>query len=236
MAAHSCPPRRPVLLNAVRCVKHRLLPAFTLHAHKQIAAISNFGQLAQRSSLKKKEKEFNEIIQDAVPLIQSKKLNNELKSLQKEFDDILGRETQLKTKAAKIGPLVQNHSALQIQQAMRSKKARNAMKKARDTEATFKGVEDQMTKVEKKVSYLHAYVNEQFPEGLRHAVKKLQDRRSELVNRSPNMDRVLKVEELRKINQTEDHYKNITTKQKPGPKVQERVEQFGGAAYTPKKK
>ena len=33
-----------------------------------------------------------------------------------------------------------------------------------------------------------------------------------------------------------EHYENVITKGKTGPKVKERIEQFGGAAYTPKKK
>ncbi len=38
-------------------------------------------------------------------------------------------------------------------------------------------------------------------------------RRSELVNKAPNMDRKLKMEELRKIDINERHYDNVITKQ-----------------------
>jgi hypothetical protein len=74
---------------------------------------------------------------------------------------------------------------------MKSKIARNVMKKARDTEATLKGMEDQMTKVETIVSSLHSNINEQIPEGPRNAKKALQleDRKSELVSRANTMDR-----------------------------------------------
>ena len=50
------------------------------------------------------------------------------------------------------------------------------------------------------------------------------------------MDRKLKLEELRQININEGHYKDIIIKGKTGLIVKERIEWFGGAAYTPKKK
>ena len=50
------------------------------------------------------------------------------------------------------------------------------------------------------------------------------------------MDRELKMQELRQINKNEAHYENVITKKKTGPKVQDKIEQFGGAASTPKKK
>ena len=48
-----------------------------------------------------------------------------------------------------------------------------------------------------------------------------------------------KKEELRRINEREEQYKDIIIKQKPGPKgtnVKDLVEQYQGAAFTPKKK
>ena len=98
-------------------------------------------------------------------------------------------------------------------------------------------MESQIARVEKNISDLRSNINEQRPKGLRDAKKKLQDRRSELVSRLPHMDRELKMQELRQINTNEAHYENVITKKKTGPKVQDKIEQFGGAASTtPKKK
>jgi hypothetical protein len=62
----------------------------------------------------KRKKKFNETIQEAEPLIKRRIFNNELKDLQKEIDDLLGREKQKKTRAAPIGSLVKTNSASQI--------------------------------------------------------------------------------------------------------------------------
>ncbi len=43
-------------------------------------------------------------------------------------------------------------------------------------------------------------------------------------------------EEIRRLNTEIEHYENVIIPEKRGPKVKERKEQFGGAAYTPKKK
>ncbi len=62
------------------------------------------------------------------------------------------------------------------------------------------------------ISSTRSNLNEQRPEGLRKAKKALQDRRSELLHRSPNMDRILKMNEFRKININEtyeSHYDNV---------------------------
>ena len=181
---------------------------------KQEEAIKKFGNLIQKSSLKKKEKEFDETIQAAEPLIKRRILNNELKDLQKEMDDLLGKEKQLKTRAAKIGPLVQHESASQIQRAIRSKIARN---KARNK--AINQVEDQMTRVENRLSLTRSNLNEQRPEGLRKGLKKLQDRRSELVTRARAMNRDQKKAESKELNATIQHYEDVIDKKKPGPKT-----------------
>ncbi len=113
-----------------------------------------------------------------------------------------------------------------IQGAMRNRIARDK---------TIKHFEDQVARVENMISSTRSNFNEQRLEGLRKAKKALQDRRSELINRAPKMNRILKTDELRKININESHYDNVILKQKPGPKVKERIKQFEGAAFTPKR-
>jgi hypothetical protein len=61
---------------------------------KQKEAVNNFRQLIQKSSLKKKEKEYNETITEAEPLIKRRILNSELKAVENEINEFLGREAQ----------------------------------------------------------------------------------------------------------------------------------------------
>jgi hypothetical protein len=200
---------------------------------KQKEAVNNFRQLIQKSSLKKKEKEYNETITEAEPLIKRRILNSELKVVENEINDFLGREAQLKTRAAKIGPLVKNQSASQIQRAMKSKIARDTVKKRTQAIATIQGAmrnriardktikhfEDQAARVENMLSATQSNLNEQRPKGLRDAKKALQDRRSELVTRSKNMNREQKKAEFKELNTTIQHYDNVIDKKKPGPKT-----------------
>ncbi len=155
------------------------------------------------------------------------------------MDEVLGSEARLKTKAAEIGPLVRNQLASQIQRAIKSKIARNTVKQrtqaiATIQDKTFKNLEDQIAKVENMISSTRSNLNEQRPEGLRKAKKALMDRRSELVTRSKNMNREQKKAEFKELDKKEQHYDNVIDKKKPGPKVKERIEQFEGAAFTPK--
>ena len=200
---------------------------------KQKEAVNNFRQLIQKSSLKKKEKEYNETITEAEPLIKRRILNSELKVVENEINEFLGKEAQLKTRAAKIGPLVKNQSASQIQRAMKSKIARDTVKKRTQAIATIQGAmrnriardktikhfEDQAARVENILSATRSNLNEQRPKGLRDAKKALQDRRSELVTRSKNMNREQKKAEFKELNTTIQHYDNVIDKKKPGPKT-----------------
>jgi hypothetical protein len=200
---------------------------------KQKEAVNNFRQLIEKSSLKKKEKEYNETITEAEPLIKRRILNSELKAVENEINEFLGREAQLKTRAAKIGPLVKNQSASQIQRAMKSKIARDTVKKRTQAIATIQGAmrnriardktikhfEDQAARVENILSATRSNLNEQRPKGLRDAKKALQDRRSELVTRSKNMNREQKKAEFKELNTTIQHYDNVIDKKKPGPKT-----------------
>ena len=69
------------------------------------------------------------------------------------------------------------------------------------------------------ISSTRSNLNEQRPKGLRDAKKALQDRRSELVTRSKNMNREQKKAEFKELNTAEQHYNNVILKQKPGPKT-----------------
>ena len=126
------------------------------------------------------------------------------------MDDLLGREKQLNTRAAKIGPQVQTEAASRIQRAMKGKMARNK---------AINQVEDKMTRVENRLSLTRSILNEQRPESLRKGLKKLQDRRSELVNRAKSMNREQKKAEFKEINATIQHYVDVIDKKKPGPKT-----------------
>ena len=183
-------------------------------------------------------------------MIKRRILNSELKAVENEINEFLGREAQLKTRAAKIGPLVKNQSASQIQRAMKSKIARDTVKKRTQAIATIQGAmrnriardktikhfEDQAARVENMLSATRSNINEQRPKGLRDAKKALQDRRSDLVTRSKNMNREQKKAEFIELNTAEQHYDNVINNKKPGPKVKKGIEQFEGAAFTPKKK
>ena len=50
------------------------------------------------------------------------------------------------------------------------------------------------------------------------------------------MSRDQKKEEIRKLNKKIEQFENVIEKRKPGPKVQQRIDQYEGAAFTPKKK
>ena len=97
-------------------------------------------------------------------------------------------------------------------------------------------MERKIARVEKIISALQTDVNTQRPEGLRKALKKLQDRKSEITTRGPiGIGRDQKKEETKRLNTQIEHFENVITKRKTGPKVKGIIEQFGGAAYTPKK-
>jgi hypothetical protein len=66
---------------------------------------------------------------------------------------------------------------------------------------------------------LRVNVNEQRPEGLRRAKKKLQDRKSEITMQGrTNMTRDQKKAETESLNKRLEHYENTIIKGKPGPK------------------
>ena len=132
------------------------------------------------------------------------------------------RDTLKQTRTSK------NTAATTIQKAMRGKITRNKI---------INDYEDQISRAEQNISDLRLNINQQRPEGLRKAKKTLQDRKAELTTRGPvNMGRDQKKEEIRRLNTEIEHYENVLTKRKTGPKVKGIIEQFGGAANTPKKK
>ena len=76
-----------------------------------------------------------------------------------------------------------------------------------------------MTRVENRLSLTRSNLNEQRPEGLRKGLKKLQDRRSELVTRARAMNRDQKKAEFKELNATIQDYEDVIDKKKPGPKT-----------------
>jgi hypothetical protein len=87
------------------------------------------------------------------------------------------------------------------------------------------------------LSSTRSNLNEQRPEGLRKANKALQDRKSDITTRGrTDLTREQKKEETKRLNTLIEQYENVITKRKTGPKVKGIVEQFEGAALTPKKK
>jgi hypothetical protein len=129
-------------------------------------------------------------------------------------------------------------NAIKIQNAFRNKQARNEvnMRKTIETNTARRitDMENELTRTENMLNATRANINEQRPKGLRKELKILQDRRSDLVNRNKKMDREQKKEELRLIDEKEQHYQNVIKQHKRGPKVKDLANQYT-AALTPKK-
>ena len=154
---------------------------------------------------------------------------------------VINQKYQLEKQQAKLKPVIENYSATTLQTAMRNKRARNALLYEREKKAyiekTTDKIERKIARAEKQISDLRSNLNEQRPKGLRKALKKLQDRKAELTTRGPvNMGRDQKKDEIDRLNKEIKIYENVITKEKTGPKVRGIIEQFGGAAFTPKKK
>ena len=137
-------------------------------------------------------------------------LKGKSKSLEQELNDVWGKESQVKSRTDRIGPLVKiiqhhkcqeqwkknskrnrkprKHAIITVQGAMRNKIARNK---------TIKHFEDQVAKEKNTVSALRSNFNEQRSEGLRKAKKALLDRKAEINTRGPIMDREQKKGERR---------------------------------------
>ena len=221
---------------------------------KQQMIINKLGDIVAKSQEKQKESKYMSVLQDAEPLIFKREMKKATKIVgekvsgyQSKISDLDKELAKLEKQKAKLKPVIENYSATTLQTAMRNKRARDTLKQTRtnkNTAATtiqkamrgkitrnkiINDYEDQISRAEQNISDLRLNINQQRPEGLRKAVKKLQDRRSELVNRAPNMDRKLKTEEWRKININEDQYKDVIIEERRGPKVRGIIEQFGGA-------
>ena len=182
-------------------------------------------------------------------------VNEKVSGYRSKISDLDKELTKLEKRKAKLKPVIENYSATTLQTAMRNKRARDTLKQTRTSKNTaattiqkamrgkitrnkiINDYEDQISRAEQNISDLRLNINQQRPEGLRKAKKTLQDRKAELTTRGPvNMGRDQKKEEIRRLNTEIEHYENVITKGKTGPKVRGIIEQFGGAAYTPKKK
>ncbi len=124
---------------------------------------------------------------------------------------------------------------------MRGKIARNELNFRRERKNKVIKETDQaeakILKLEKVITDTRSNINEQRPKGLRQKLKDLQTKRSELTTRGPvNLSRDEKKEQVKKLTGEIEHYENVIIKQKPGPKVKGIIDQFGVAAFTPKKK
>jgi hypothetical protein len=223
---------------------------------KQQITINNFGALVTRSQEKQKEERFEAIIQDAYPLITKREIKRFHKQKIGEIESLSSQIASLETQAAKLQPVIEKREATRLQTAMRGKIARNTLQKTRTNkkntaattiQKTIRGkitrnkiindYEDQVTRAEKKISDLRSNLNDQRPEGLRKAKKTLQDRKSDITTRGKtDMNREQKKEETRRLNTLIEQYEDVITKRKTGPKVKERIDQYEGAALTPKKK
>jgi len=222
---------------------------------KQQLIVNNFNQLVAKTQTQKKESEYLSVLKDAEPLIYKRELLRMKKQLEKKSDDYSSQIAALEARKAVLQPDIEKHEATKLQTAMRGKIARNTLQKTRTSkntaatkiQQTIRGkiarnkiindCEDQVTRVENILSSTRSNHNEQRPQGLRKAKKALQDRKSEITSRGKtDLTRDQKKEETKRLNTLIEQYENVITKRKTGPKVKEIVEQFGGAAFTPKKK
>ena len=215
---------------------------------KQQLAINNFGVLVSKSQEQQKESHYKSILQKAEPLIFKREMKRATKIVDEKVSGYTSKIAELERekevlmrRQAKLKPDVEKQAATTLQKAMRNKSARNALLYEREKKAYIEKATDKMerkiARAEKQISDLRLNINEQRPKGLRQAVKKLQDRRSEISTRGPiGINRDQKKEEFKRLNEQLEDYENVIIKRKTGPKVKGIIEQFGGAAYTPKKK
>ena len=232
---------------------------------KQQNTINNLSRLVSGSTEKKKEKDFNKIMDQASKLIEKKiskkkqeqisgKITKQITEMKDKLKDFSTRSTEIETRnllkheldksvipppSIKRTAKIAKKNAIKIQNAFRNKQARNEVNMRKtieiNTARRITNMENELTRTENMLNATHANINEQRPEGLRKQLKKIQDRKSDLVNRNKKMDREQKKEELRLIDEKEQHYQNVIKQHKRGPKVKDLANQYT-AALTPKKK
>jgi len=162
--------------------------------------------LASKSSNKQKEEKYTSILQEVEPLL---------------MDRLRKEKTKLEAKLDKV----KNMAATKIQKRMRGVMTR---KRIGDT---ISNLEDQLSGVENMLASTRSNLNEQRPKGLRKAIKKLQDRKSELNTEGRvNMPRDQKKEATKDLNKQIEHYESVIIKRKPGPKVKDKIDLYEGAA------
>jgi hypothetical protein len=232
---------------------------------KQQNTINNLSRLVSGSTEKKKEKDFNKIMDQASKLIEKKiskkkqeqisgKITKQITEMKDKLKDLSTRSTEIETRhllkheldksvipppSIKRTAKIAKKNAIKIQNAFRNKQARNEVNMRKtieiNTARRITNMENELTRTENMLNATHANINEQRPEGLRKQLKKIQDRKSDLVNRNKKTDREQKKEELRLIDEKEQHYQNVIKQHKCGPKVKDLANQYT-AALTPKKK
>ena len=230
-------------------------PPKTPRTPKQQITINNFGALVARSQEKQKGREYEAILQDAEPFITKREIKRLHKKTIGEIESLSSQIASLETQRAKLQPVIEKREATRLQTAIRGKIAKNTLQKTRTSkntaattiQKTIRGkiarnkiindYEDQVTRVENILSSTRSNLNEQRHEGLRKAKKALQDKKSDITTRGKtDLNREQKKEETKRLNTLIEQYENVITKRKTGPKVKGIVEQFEGAASTPKKK
>ena len=188
------------------------------------------------SAAKKREDDFNKTMEQASKLI-------ERRVIKKKKEQIAGKITQ---RITQMKDEIKGLSTRAAEIEARKESLRHELDKggissslrARNEARIITDMENQLTRTENMLNATRANINEQRSEGLKKQLKKIKDRRSELLTRAKTMNRDQKIEEMRLINEREDQYKDVIKKQKPGPKgtnVKDLVEQYQGAAFTPKK-
>ena len=204
---------------------------------QQQGVINNLTRLVSGSAAKKREEDFNKTMDQASKLI-------ERRVLKKKKEQIAGKITQ---RITQMKEKIKGLSTRAAEIEARKESLRHELDKgdissslrARNEARIITDMENQLTRTENMLNATRANINEQRPEGLRKQKEKLQNRRSELVTRSRTMDREQKKKEFKLINEREEQYKDIIIEKKRGPKgtnVKDLIEQYQGAAFTPKKK
>ena len=131
------------------------------------------------------------------------------------MDEYTSQLQTLERRKSNLQPVYENSEATRLQKVMRGHIGRKVANSKRIT-----NLENQLQTTEDRLANLRINLNEQRPEGLRKAKKKLQDRKAEIntQGRVANMTREQRKDETKRLNEQIDNYENTITKRKPGPK------------------
>ena len=144
-----------------------------------------------------------------------REIKKKLKEVQGGLDEYTSQLQTLERRKSNLQPVYENSEATRLQKVMRGHIGRKVANSKRIT-----NLENQLQTTEDRLANLRINLNEQRPEGLRKAKKKLQDRKAEIntQGRVANMTREQRKDETKRLNEQIDHYENTITKRKPGPK------------------